>query len=207
MVDHKNIHMALAAAQSVMGKAAKGAENPAFKRDGRALKYADLASVMDACLPALSANGISVMQPTGQDESGHYCRTVLTHGASDTAIECRVPLFGVNAPQPYGSAVTYARRYGLMCMAGIAPDDEDDGNAAQEAAKKAPAQDKRQASPAIDVACDSIANADSLDRLSAIWKDLPRPIQGEARVIAAKDAAKVKLTPAKDALGDGGIPY
>jgi hypothetical protein len=37
--------------------------------------------------------------------------------------------------QGYGSAVTYARRYGLMAMAGIAPED-DDGNAAAKAAPK-----------------------------------------------------------------------
>ena len=42
----------------------------------------------------------------------------------------RVPLIvGKNDMQGYGSAVTYARRYGLMSMAGIAPED-DDGNAA-----------------------------------------------------------------------------
>jgi hypothetical protein len=43
--------------------------------------------------------------------------------------------------QGYGSAVTYARRYGLMAMAGIAPED-DDGNAAAAAAprQQAPAK-------------------------------------------------------------------
>jgi hypothetical protein len=44
-----------------------------------------------------------------------------------------VPLIvGKNDMQGYGSAVTYARRYGLMGMAGIAPED-DDGNAAAKA--------------------------------------------------------------------------
>ena len=205
MAGQKNIHTALAAAQAVMGRAEKGAENPAFKRDGKALRYADLASVMDACMPALSAHGISVMQPTGHDGDGHYCRTVLTHGDSDTSIDCRVPLFGVTAPQPYGSAVTYARRYGLMCMAGIAPDDEDDGNAAQGAAGKDPAPRKPDTSQAVSIASASLANAESLDQLAAIWKDLPRAIQGEASVIAAKDKRKAELTPAKEDLSD--VPY
>jgi hypothetical protein len=49
-----------------------------------------------------------------------------------------VPLIvSKNDMQGYGSAVTYARRYGLMAMAGIAPED-DDGNAA---AKSAPKQE------------------------------------------------------------------
>ena len=45
-------------------------------------------------------------------------------------------IVGKNDMQGYGSAVTYARRYGLMCMAGIAPED-DDGNAAVAARPKA----------------------------------------------------------------------
>jgi hypothetical protein len=59
------------------------------------------------------------------------------------------------------------------------------------------------ASP-IDVACESLSNADNLGQLSAIWKDLPRSVQGEVKVIKAKDARKAKLTPA---IPDGEIPY
>ena len=213
MIDHKNIHMALAAAQAVMGKAAKGAENPAFKRDGTALRYADLASVMDACMPALSANGISVMQPTGHDDGGHYCRTVLTHGASETSVECRVPLFGVTAPQPYGSAVTYARRYGLMCMAGIAPDDEDDGNAAQGAAKNDPPPNQPAfITPAqIDTIIDLAFRADVTEaKICAAFK-----VPGFDKISAADfDAVVKKLNatiaakkPVQNDLGGDEIPY
>ena len=62
-------------------------------------------------------------------------KTILNHGATDTQVECAVPLIlGKQDMQGFGSAMTYARRYGLMAMAGIAPED-DDGNAA---AKSAP---------------------------------------------------------------------
>ena len=124
MTDHKNVYAALAAAQAEMGKALKDSSNPAFKS-----KYADLASVMDACMPALGKHGIAVFQPTFDDETGRYVKTVFAH-VSGEMIECRVPLIvNKNDMQGYGSAVTYARRYGLMGMAGIAPED-DDGNAA-----------------------------------------------------------------------------
>lgn len=130
ITEHKSIYAALAAAQSAMGPALKQAVNPAFKS-----KYADLASVMEACLPALTANGICVMQPTGEDEQGRYVKTILAHVSGET-VECRVPLIvSKNDMQGYGSAVTYARRYGLMSMAGIAPED-DDGNAASKAPPK-----------------------------------------------------------------------
>lgn len=134
MSDHKTIYAALAAAQQEMGKAIKDTKNDHFRS-----KYADLASVMDACMGALNKNGICVMQPTGEDESGRFVRTVLAHVSGET-VDCKVPLIvQKNDMQGYGSAVTYARRYGLMSMAGIAPED-DDGNAA---AKAAPIVDDR----------------------------------------------------------------
>ena len=133
----KNIATALAAAQTQMGKAVKAADNPAFKRDGKVMKYADLSSVMDACLPALNAVGIAVIQPTGENEYGRHVETILIHGESGESLSCQVPLIvSKNDMQGYGSAVTYARRYGLMAMAGIAPED-DDGNAAAKAPPRA----------------------------------------------------------------------
>jgi hypothetical protein len=48
----------------------------------------------------------------------------------------RYPVHPVKAdPQGEGSALTYARRYALMALVGIAPED-DDGNAANAAANK-----------------------------------------------------------------------
>ena len=123
--EHASIAVALAAAQASMGKALKSSSNPHFKS-----KYADLASVVDACMPSLNACGIAVIQPTTDDDSGRYVETILIHGATGETLKCRVPLIvSKNDMQGYGSAVTYARRYGLMSMAGIAPED-DDGNAA-----------------------------------------------------------------------------
>lgn len=208
-VTHKNVFAALAAAQAEMGKAIKESSNPAFRS-----KYADLGNVMDACLPALNSHGIALLQPPCEIDGARYVKTILAHESGET-LECAVPLIiGKNDMQGYGSAVTYARRYGLMAMAGIAPED-DDGTAAVVAA---PRQEQRldpvrqepqrqQGPSAIDTACDSLARADTLDRLAAIWGDLPRSVQGEQRVIAAKDAAKSRLAkPAAD-LGGDEIPY
>lgn len=120
-----SLAMALAKAQSEMGAAIKQATNPHFK-----MKYADLSSVVDACMPALNENGIAVIQPTYREGETDFVKTVLIHGESGETLECSVPLLlGKRDMQGYGSAVTYARRYGLMAMAGIAPED-DDGTAA-----------------------------------------------------------------------------
>ena len=111
---------ALAAAQMEMGKALKLSSNPHLKN-----KYADLQSVMDACMNALNSHGIAVIQPSGFDETGHYVETVFLH-ISGERLSCRVPmLLGKQDMQGLGSAMTYARRYGLMAMAGVAPEDDD----------------------------------------------------------------------------------
>lgn len=191
--EHKSIAAALASAQMDMGPALKTANNPHFKT-----KYANLSAVVEACLEALNKNGIAVIQPTGEDERGRYVETMLLH-TSGQELTCRVPLIvAKNDMQGYGSAVTYARRYGLMCMTGIAPED-DDGNAAASAPpeKRQPQLNaKDQVRPeqiAIRAAVDSLNNADSIDQLAAIFKDLPRPIQGDNAVIAAKDKRKAEL--------------
>lgn len=190
MTDHKSIAAALAAAQSEMGKALKESNNPHFRS-----KYADLGNVMDACMPALSKNGIALIQPTGEDEGGRYVETVLLH-TSGESLRCRVPLIvQKNDMQGYGSAVTYARRYGLMAMAGIAPED-DDGNAAAKAAppKQSPAP-RQQPAPDHSEAVTYLQDADTLAELADRWGKLPKEVQRIPAVISAKDARKAELTP------------
>lgn len=132
--EHKTIAAALAAAQAEMGRALKQSDNPHFRS-----KYADLGNVMDACLPALNKHGIAVIQPFVGGEFGNSVKTVFLHGSGES-LETAIPLLmGKNDMQGLGSAITYARRYGLMSLAGIAPED-DDGNAAAANAPKQNAQ-------------------------------------------------------------------
>lgn len=203
-VEHASIAAALSAAQMAMGPALKTTNNPHFKT-----KYADLSSVVEACLEALNANGIAVIQPPGEDESGRYVETILLHVGGDR-LSCRVPLIvQKNDMQGYGSAVTYARRYGLMCMTGITPED-DDGNAAAAAAPPRQSQlnARDQIRPeqlAIRAAVDSLGNSESMDQLAAIWVDLPRDVQMNKPVIDAKDKSKARL--ANESVTEDKIPY
>ena len=115
---------ALIKAQSEMGKAIKGSTNPHFKS-----RYADLEAVVNATMGAFHANGFAVLQLNDKDAEGHYVETRLLH-ATGAEFSSKVYLvIGKNDMQGLGSAITYARRYGLLGMAGIAPED-DDGNAA-----------------------------------------------------------------------------
>ena len=69
-----------------MGKAMGDSTNPVFRS-----RYADLASVMDACLPALNANGAAVYQPTIDDDTGRFVETISspTKAATITAAASR----------------------------------------------------------------------------------------------------------------------
>jgi hypothetical protein len=129
MTEHKNIHMALVAAQAEMGGVKKGSVNPAFKS-----KYADLSDVVAAVSGPLNAQGIAFYHVPATLDGERVMWTFLSHGASETKIECAVPLIiGKQDMQGYKSATTYAKRIGLESLTGIAPED-DDGNAAVKAA-------------------------------------------------------------------------
>lgn len=197
---HQTIEAALCAAQMEMGPALKQSNNPAFRA-----KYADLGNVMDACLPALNRHGIAVIQPIGEDDRGRFVDTVLVHTAGQ--LRCRVPLIVTkNDMQGFGSAVTYARRYGLMAMAGIAPED-DDGAAAS---KAAPRQERQETSlvddmgefvAAVTQACLALEMAQTVDALNTVWKGLRPDVRADAKVIQAGKDRKAALISYSD------IPY
>jgi uncharacterized protein YukE len=122
---------ALAKAQASVEGATKGKVNPAFKS-----KYADLASVWEACREALTQNGLSVLQSPGELADGRMEMTTLLMHSSGEWVRgsLTIPLGKVDA-QGYGSATTYARRFALAAFVGVAPSD-DDGNAAVAQAPK-----------------------------------------------------------------------
>ena len=126
---------ALLAAQKAITFAAKDSLNPHFKS-----KYADLPCVIDAVKPALNEAGIVFIQSASPSEPGYLAMTTRLMHQSGEWIEdtATLPLPKAD-PQGYGSASTYARRYGLAAICGLYQDD-DDGNAAQKPAAQAPTQ-------------------------------------------------------------------
>ena len=117
---------ALAKAQSELSNATLNKVNPHFKS-----KYADLAGIRDTVTPVLSKHGLSIVQYTDISNIGFCLVTMLLH-ESGQYIEGRYPLPELlEKPQAMGSAVTYARRYTLSAMCGIAAEEDDDGEAAE----------------------------------------------------------------------------
>lgn len=127
------ISPALVAAVNSMDGVAKTAENDGFKKNGVGSKYATLAGCIEASKDALSANGLCVIQGPGatNTEAKTLCITTRIVHESGEWIETDfdMPLTKWS-PHEAGSATTYGRRYALMAMLGLAPVEDDDGNAA-----------------------------------------------------------------------------
>jgi hypothetical protein len=113
---------ALAKAQGEIEGAKKDSDNPFFHA-----RYAALSSVWDACRGPLSKNGLAVIQLPGKGENGAglFVDSILSHSSGEW-IASRLYITPVkDDPQGVGSAITYARRYGLQALVGIAPMDDD----------------------------------------------------------------------------------
>jgi len=125
----KEFAAALAKAQGEIKGALKDQANPFFKS-----KYADLASVVEAIRAPFAKNGIAYVQLTIPSEKEEVqVETILMHLSGEWVSGIIAVPVAKSDAQGYGSALTYARRYGLAAAAGVAPED-DDGNAAAKAA-------------------------------------------------------------------------
>ena len=96
----------------------------------RSFRYAPLSSGLDIVRKTLSQHEIATVQTTSIDESAGMVRlsTVLAHAsgewiASDWPV---CPLAETERPQQMGAALTYARRYSLFTLVGIAGEDDMD---------------------------------------------------------------------------------
>jgi hypothetical protein len=148
---------ALSKAQAQITGALKDSSNPFFKS-----KYADLASCWDACRAQLTQHGLSVMQTTDVLDGVVVVRTILAH-ASGQWVSGVLPVKAKDdGPQAQGSGITYARRYALAAIVGLAQVD-DDAEAAQART--------RRVEPDAGI-LKLIAAAESVSDLTALFKSL-----------------------------------
>lgn len=171
----KNIAAAFVKAQRSFAPALKTNTNPHFRS-----KYVALDGCIEAVIDALNSNGIALLQPTHESETGVTVETLFVHESGETLSggKLHVPA-AKQDPQGYGSALTYARRYSLMAACGIAPED-DDGNAAS-----------RQQTPDVAAILRSISNASSLDILKSNYEKAMQMLD-EAHHPAIKKATNAR---------------
>lgn len=178
---------------------------------GYTYRYADLDAVLAVVRPVLAGNGIAIFQMPIVGDGKVTVTTELRIG--EQFVRNRLSLSCGADPQAVGSAISYARRYALQALTGVAPsDDDDDGATASEsvdedAIMQAPPRpaprrsEQARPSPApIEEHAGIVAktikarNSDTMGvQLEDGWKFKVRDEAMKARVLAA-ESAKARLT-------------
>ncbi len=103
-------------------------QSPFPREANRTFRYASLSSGLDLIRKSLGRQEIATVQTTSIDEAAGLIRltTVLAHSSGEW-ISSDWPVCPVSetaAPQRMGAALTYARRYALFTLVGIAGEDD-----------------------------------------------------------------------------------
>ncbi len=126
------IASALAKAQSELTNPEKGLigtiRSPFDRQGDRTFRYASLSSGLDIVRKTLGKYEIATVQTTSIDKDAGLIRltTVLAHSSGEWVSSdwpvC--PVGETSAPHRMGAALTYARRYALFTLVGIAGEDD-----------------------------------------------------------------------------------
>ena len=129
---HRRMAVALAKAQVELTNPEKSL-SATIRSDGRegadqTFRYASLASGLDIVRKTLGQHEIATMQTTAIDQTAGFVNltTVLAH-ASGEWIASDWPVCAISetaTPHRMGAALTYARRYALFTLVGIAGEDD-----------------------------------------------------------------------------------
>lgn len=129
-----NLATALAAAHSAFGDIKRDKTVRVKTRTGGEYEfsYAPMENLLAATRKQLAEQGLVVAQSVIVDDSGReQLETLLLHASGEWMANLTPVIVTDHSAQAYGSAVTYARRYGYTQMFNLASDEDDDGNAAQ----------------------------------------------------------------------------
>ena len=175
--------MALVSAIGELQNVAKTASNPYFKS-----KYAPLDAIVDATRPVLLKHGLAISQtPLYMEGSAGVETTILHTAGHSTTTTLLLPLKD-QSPQGVGGAITYARRYALAAVLGLATEEDDDGNVSSGLSKKT----AEEARPAVARAMDKNPVVRPAGNVTATWRGI---LPTQAKVAAqSKDGAAKKWT-------------
>ena len=130
----QNLTQGLAKFHAMVGRISKDAKNPFFKSN-----YASLPHIITEISEPMEKAGLVI----SQFPDGDGLTTMLIHAETGEFISATYTLQVVrqNDPQAQGSALSYARRYGLTSVLNLAISD-DDAEAAMKPFRQAPAPSK-----------------------------------------------------------------
>ena len=168
---------ALVAAIGELQNVAKTAANPYFKS-----KYAPLDAIVDATRPVLLKHGLAITQaPLVEEGKAGVVTTILHKGGYSTSSTLLLPIKD-QSPQGVGGACTYARRYSLAAVCGLATEEDLDGNEHLGVKKEEPR-------PAVAKAMDKNPSVRPTASSTATWRGV-LPTQATIAAKSKDDSAR-----------------
>jgi hypothetical protein len=222
----QSLDAAMAYLQTHLPRVAKGetAEITGTTKDGRPFTkkydYAQLDDVSEAILPLLGRLGLSwrtcptLVHLEGEQGYRFVLQYALKHVNGDV-IEGMWPLPDRADPQAVGSVITYARRYCLCAVTGLAPGGDDDGTAGREASRRGETLDEASTLSLPPRESESIVAAlepqalTPLAQYGELWKTVvarraagkPSPVEHDGRLLTWSEVFGFSLAQRIDALG------
>lgn len=99
--------------------------------------YATLANLSEAVLPLLAKHGLSFVAMPGSGREGRMSLCYRLMHESGEALTGEMPISAEGGIQQLGGRITYARRYCLAAVVGIAADEDDESRLADDAPRTA----------------------------------------------------------------------
>lgn len=129
-----DLMVALIKAESDFGTIEKDCE---VKAGSMKFKYASLTEIYNKTKPALQRHNLKIIGTLDTSSEGHLILSMTLYHVSGQYISSSIRLTPQSAkPSDMGSVLTYMRRYLYSTLLGIAADEDVDGDALNEAAKK-----------------------------------------------------------------------
>lgn len=131
--------------QKSVDKPAKDSTNEYLNKH----KYASFEACLDVIKPALHIHNFVLLQSNNRDELGDYTETKFVHKTGQELTTKVYLVLDKNNMQGVGSAITYAKRYGILTLAGIEPEvkDDDDGNRSSGVSSALPSKPQQPSKP------------------------------------------------------------
>ena len=194
---YASLYEALCAAQATLPDVSK---NRTAKVKGKSkagvdfeysYKYADITDVLAVVRPHFSKYGIAILQPTRIEDRLVMVATRLVHNTTGQFEESLYPVSSIGPDhRELGAALTYARRYALCSMIGLAPDEDTDGQTAAASGSANSARPPRETVTNPKTGRQVDPNSANQLRKSGAWDSFTDKVQG---YIEARDGDGLKL--------------
>jgi hypothetical protein len=188
-----NLASAMLAVQAAVSNPPKTKSVKIRTKEGATFNYtyAELPDILDAVRPILTAHKIWLAQYVDTMPDGKTAVvTRMTYAPTGETIASHYPVPSNMDPHAMGSQITYARRYAICPMLGIAAETDDDGAQGSDAADTAEEERKRQVA----------------ERLEEAKKKALGKAANEGRLHSAHDGRQLKADEDPKALAAGATP-